>query len=271
MSTLPVPVFKHVLFLGDVVGAPGREALAALLPGIRRETGADFVVVNAENAAGGSGLTKALALELLATGADALTLGDHVWDQKYFERELPSLDHVCRPANLPAAQPGRDRLILTDASGFRLLAVTVLGRTFMGPKADCPFLTADRVLREEAGRYDAALVEIHAETTSEKVALGRYLDGRAAIVVGTHTHVPTADATVLPGGTAYLTDAGMCGPYDGVIGRETAAVVARFVDGLPRPFPVATGDVRLCGLLVTLDAAGRAVAAGRFERRHPAA
>lgn len=257
---------KRILFLGDVVGSPGRDALARGLPDIRREHAVDLIVVNAENAAGGSGLTKALALELLATGADALTLGDHVWDQKNFERELPTLDRVSRPANLPAVQPGRDRLTLVTADGYRLLVLTVLGRTFMGPRADCPFLTADRILTEESGRFDAALVEIHAETTSEKIALGRHLDGRAAIVVGTHTHVPTADASILPGGTAYLTDAGMCGPYDGVIGRDKDAVITRFIDGMPRPFPVATGDVRLAGFLVTLDGSGRAIAAERFER-----
>ncbi len=258
---------KKLLFLGDVVGSPGRDAIRALAGSLRAELALDFLVVNAENAAAGSGLTKALALELLGAGADALTLGDHVWDQKQFERELPTLERVCRPANLPAAQPGRDRLTLADASGFRLLVFTVLGRNFMGPKADCPFLTADRILAEQAGLYDAALVEVHAEATSEKVALGHYLAGRASVVVGTHTHVPTADASVLAGGTAYQTDAGMCGPYGGVIGRDKAPVIARFLDGMPRPFPVATDDVRLSGLLVTLDASGRAVSAERFERR----
>lgn len=259
---------KRILFLGDVVGSPGREAVRALTPLLRKELVLDFIVVNAENAAAGSGLTKALALELLIPGGpDALTLGDHVWDQKNFDRELPALERVCRPANLPSAQPGRDRLILTDASGFRLLVFTVLGRQFMTPKVDCPFLTADRLLAAEAGKFDAALVEIHAEATSEKIALGRHLAGRASVVVGTHTHVPTADVSVFAGGTAYQTDAGMCGPYDGVIGRETAPVLARFIDGMPRPFPVATGDVRLAGLLVTLDAAGRAISAERFERK----
>lgn len=259
---------KKLLFLGDVVGSPGRDAIKALVPELRRELGLDFVVVNAENAAAGSGLTKALAIELRVPGGpDALTLGDHVWDQRNFDRELPALDYVCRPANLPAAQPGRDRLIFADASGFRLLVITVLGRNFMTPKVDCPFVTADRILTEETGNFDAALVEIHAEATSEKVALGWHLAGRASVVVGTHTHVPTADASVLPGGTAYLTDAGMCGPYDGVIGRDKASVISRFLDGMPRPFPVASGDIRLAGLLVTLDGAGRALAAERFERR----
>lgn len=259
-----------ILFLGDVVGSAGRDAVRTLTPALRAGLGLDLVVVNAENAAAGSGLTRALALELLAPGGpDALTLGDHVWDQKNFDRELPGLERVCRPANLPAAQPGRDRLTVTSASGFRLLIFTVLGRTFMGPRADCPFLTADRILAEEAGRFDGALVEVHAETTSEKIALGHHLAGRASLVVGTHTHVPTADVTVLAGGTAYQTDAGMCGPYDGVIGREKGPVIARFIDGMPRPMPVAAGDVRLAGILVTLDDTGRALTAERFERKFP--
>lgn len=258
-----------VLFLGDIVGSPGRDAVKTLAPALRAELGADLIVVNAENAAAGSGLTKALALELLAPagGPDALTLGDHVWDQKNFDREIPSLERVCRPANLPAVQPGRDRLTLVAASGFRLLVATFLGRTFMGPRADCPFLAADRILAEEAGRFDGALLEIHAEATSEKIAFGRHLAGRASVVVGTHTHVATADVAVLAGGTAYQTDAGMCGPHAGVIGRDSAPVIARFLDGMPRTLPVAAGDVRVCGLLATLDAAGRAVSAERVERR----
>ncbi len=257
-----------ILFLGDIVGAPGRDAVTALAPALRAELRLDFIVANAENAAAGSGLTRALALGLLTPGGpDALTLGDHLWDQKNFDRELPTLERACRPANLPAAQPGRDRLTLTGADGFRLLVFTVLGRTFMGPRSDCPFATADRILAEESGRFDGALVEIHAEATSEKTALGLHLAGRASIVVGTHTHVPTADTAVLAGGTAYQTDAGMCGAHDGVIGRMKEPVIARFLDGMPRPMPVATGDVRLNGLIVTLDALGRAVSAERLERR----
>ena len=189
-------------------------------------------------------------------GVDAITLGDHVWDQRGFETEIGGIDRVCRPANLPSACPGRDRLIV-EAGGFRLGVFTVLGRQFMGPKVDCPFLTADRLLAEMKGQADAVLVEIHAEATSEKIALGWYLDGRALVVVGTHTHVPTADACVLPQGTAYLTDAGMTGPYASVLGREVAPVIGRFLDGMPRKFGVAGSDVRISGALIEFDPAAR--------------
>jgi len=245
-----------LLFLGDIVGRPGRDIVAARLPGLRAQLGLDFVIANAENAAGGAGLTAAVAGALLASGIDALTLGDHLWDQKGFEAEIPRLDRVCRPANLPAACPGRDHLIL-EKNGFRLAVFTVLGRQYLALKSECPFLTSDRMLAQLAGRADAAFVEIHAEATSEKQALGWHLDGRALAVVGTHTHVPTADACVLPQGTAFLCDAGMTGPYESVLGRVVAPVVAKFLDGMPRRFPVALGDVRLSGVLVEYDPAAR--------------
>lgn len=258
---------KQVLFLGDIVGAPGRNLLKAKLPEVRAALGLTWVVANGENAAGGSGITKSLAAELTGAGVDVLTLGDHVWDQRGFENEINDTPRLCRPANLPAQCPGATHLILNGADGARLLVFTVLGRQFIGPKADCPFATADRLLAELAGQYDYALVEIHAEATSEKIALGWHLDGRAALVVGTHTHVATADATLLPNGTAYQTDAGMCGPHHGVLGREIGAVVGRFLDGMPRRFPVAEGDVRLNGCLVTLGENGTATGISRFELR----
>ncbi len=245
-----------LLFIGDIVGRPGRDAVAARLPGLRAELGLDFVIANAENAAGGAGLTAAVARALLASGIDALTLGDHIWDQKGFEAEIPQLDRVCRPANLPVACPGRDHLIL-EKNGFRLAVFTVLGRQYLALKSECPFLTSDRMLAQLDGKADATFVEIHAEATSEKQALGWYLDGRALAVVGTHTHVPTADATVLPKGTAFLCDAGMTGPYESVLGRVVEPVVAKFLDGMPRRFPVALGDVRLSAVLVEYDPAAR--------------
>jgi metallophosphoesterase (TIGR00282 family) len=256
----------RVLFIGDVVGRPGREVIASRLPALRASLRADLVVANCENAAAGSGLTGRLAHELLGLGIDAITLGDHVWDQRGFEAEIGGLERVCRPANLPAAQPGRTHLVLTAASGFRLGVFTVLGRVFVGTHSACPFLTANSVLEQLRGQCDAVLAEIHAEATSEKVAFGRHLEGRAALVVGTHTHIPTADARVLAGGTAYLTDAGMTGPYDSVLGREVAPVLGRYLDGLPRRFEIASGDVRLCGACVEIDAAsGRAVSIERVE------
>jgi hypothetical protein len=245
-----------LLFIGDIVGRPGREIVAARLPRLRDELGLDFVIANGENAAGGAGLTEAVARTLLDSGIDALTLGDHVWDQKGFESEIARLERVCRPANLPAACPGRDHLVL-QKNGFRLAVFTVLGRQYLGLKAECPFLTSDRMLAQLAGGADAAFVEIHAEATSEKQALGWYLDGRAAAVIGTHTHVPTADACVLPKGTAFLCDAGMTGPYASVLGRVIEPVVAKFLDGMPRRFPVALGDVRMSAVLVEYDPAAK--------------
>lgn len=243
-----------VLFVGDIVGRPGREAVASAVPRLRTGRGLDFVIANGENAAAGAGITAALAQGLLASGIDALTLGDHVWDQRGFEAEIGALERVCRPANLPAACPGRDHVIVASG-GFRLAVFTVLGRQYMNLKADCPFLTSDRMLEKLQGSADAVIVEIHAEATSEKQALGWYLDGRVAAVLGSHTHVPTADAAVLPKGTGYLSDLGMTGPYASVLGREVAPVIARFLDGMPRKFGVAGGDVRVSGALLDVDAA----------------
>ena len=245
-----------LLFIGDVVGRPGREIVAEQVPQLRSQLGLDFIIANAENAAAGAGLTADLAGVLLAAGVDALTLGDHLWDQRGFDAEIPRLDRVCRPANLPAACPGRDHLILEKA-GVRLAMFTVLGRQYLALKSECPFLASDRMLAQLDGQADAVLVEIHAEATSEKQALGWYLDGRAAAVIGTHTHVPTADAGVLPQGTAFLCDAGMTGPYAGVLGREKHPVIGRFLDGMPRRFPVTEGDVRLSGVVVEYDPAAR--------------
>lgn len=245
-----------LLFIGDIVGKPGRDAVAALVPRLRAEHGLDFVIANGENAAAGSGITGSLARAILDAGVDAVTLGDHVWDQKGWENEIASFPAVCRPANLPATCPGRTHVIV-EKNGCRLLVLTVLGRNFMGPKVDCPFLTADRLLAELAGRYDAALVEIHAEATSEKQAMGWHLAGRATAVLGTHTHVATADAAVLRGRTAFQCDVGMTGPHESVLGREITPVITRFLDGMPRRFDVAAGDVRLSGSLVEFDAAGR--------------
>ena len=206
-----------LLFIGDIVGRPGRDILAEKLPRVRTEHGIDFVIANGENAAAGAGITGVLAKSILGCGVDAITLGDHVWDQRGWENEIVEIEHVCRPANLPKSNPGWDHLII-EKRGFRLAGFTVLGRSFMGMKADCPFLCADRMIAQLKGQADAIIVEIHAEATSEKIALGWHLDGRVTAVLGTHTHVPTADGRVLPGGTAYISDVGMTGPRGGVIG-----------------------------------------------------
>ncbi len=242
-----------LLFIGDIVGRPGREIVAERLPRMRSDLGVDFIIANAENAAAGAGLTGALAKSILESGVDAITLGDHVWDQRGWETEITQIDRVCRPANLPAACPGWDHLII-EARGFRLAVFTVLGRQYMGLKADCPFLCADRMIEQLRAQADAIVVEVHAEATSEKQALGWYLDGRVTAVIGTHTHVPTADAVVLPKGTAFICDIGMTGPYASVLGREVVPVVAKFMDGMPRRFEVAEGDVRLSAALVEIGA-----------------
>ena len=191
-----------ILFIGDIVGSPGRALVSRFVPALRSKLGIEFVIANGENSAGGSGITGTIARDLADAGIDAITLGDHVWDQRGFEEEIDDLEHVCRPANLPEACSGRTSIVI-ECGGFRLGIFTVLGHQFMRTKANCPFHTADRFLEELKEKTDAILVEIHAEATSEKVAMGWYLDGRAAAVIGTHTHIPTADATILPRGTAY--------------------------------------------------------------------
>jgi 2',3'-cyclic-nucleotide 2'-phosphodiesterase len=227
--------------------------LASRLMRLRAEHALDFVIANGENAAAGAGITGAIAKSILESGVDAITLGDHVWDQRGWENEIAEIEHVCRPANLPASNPGWDHLII-EKRGFRVAVFTVLGRTYMGLKADCPFLAADRMIQQLRAQADAIVVEIHAEATSEKQALGWHLDGRVTAVIGTHTHVPTADARVLPKGTAFICDVGMTGPYASVLGREIEPVVGKFLDGMPRRFEVATEDVRLSGALIDISA-----------------
>jgi 2',3'-cyclic-nucleotide 2'-phosphodiesterase len=241
-----------LLFIGDIVGRPGRDILAAKLARVRRDHAVDFVIANGENAASGAGITGSIAKSILECGVDAITLGDHVWDQRGWETEIAQIEHVCRPANLPKACPGWDHLII-QARGFRVGVFTVLGRTYMNMKAECPFLAADRMIEQLKGQCDAIIVEMHAEATSEKQALGWHLDGRVTAVLGTHTHVPTADACVLPKGTAFICDVGMTGPYASVLGREVKPVVERFLDGMPRRFEVATQDVRMSSVLIDIS------------------
>lgn len=252
-----------VLFLGDIVGRPGRTFVIERVAALKTELGADFVIVNGENTAGGSGITGKIAGELIKAGVDAITLGDHVWDQKHFENEIDELDFVCRPANLPEQNPGRTHLVV-ERDGFRLGIFTLLGRNYLTLKSDCPFKTADAMLNILKDGCEAIFVEAHMEATSEKIALGWHLDGRVAALVGTHTHVPTADSCVLPEGTAYLTDAGMCGPYASVLGRKVEPVIASFIDGRRRRFEVAESDIRICGCLVDVDS--KSGLASRIDR-----
>lgn len=255
----------RVVFVGDIVGRPGRQMVKDSVALIQERYAPDFVVANAENAAAGSGLTATLAHELIGCGLDGLTLGNHVWAQKHFDKEINSLSQVCRPANLPPACPGL-RFLILERKGLRLGVATLMGLGGIQPQGDCPFRAADSLIAELSPQVDALVLEIHAEFTSEKCALGWYVDGRVAAVVGTHTHIPTADTRILPGGTAYQTDLGMTGPYDSVLGREIEPIVARFLDRMPRRVPVAQKNVQLWGCVLTLDpSTGLALGAERFS------
>jgi metallophosphoesterase (TIGR00282 family) len=256
----------RLLFVGDVVGRPGRRGLAALLPRLRSELGPHLTVVNGENSAGGFGITARTASEIFDSGADVITTGNHVWDQKEFVEEIVGLDRVLRPSNFPPGAPGTGALAV-PADGERVLIMNLQGRVFL-PDLDDPFRAADALLDAHAGAR-IVLCDMHAEATSEKMAMGWYLDGRVSAVVGTHTHVATADARVLPGGTAYVTDVGMVGPRDGVIGMERESVLRRFLTGMPGRFETADGVVTFNSVLVTISRpTGQAVAIQRIDREH---
>ena len=255
----------RILLVGDIVGKPGRTILKDRLPGLAEEKDVDFILVNGENAAQGSGITRNLFKEIVGAGADCVTCGDHVWRRMEIRPVLESDRRLLRPANYPSKAAGRGSAVLESRRGVKIGVVTVAGRIFMGP-AECPFETVDRALSVLTAEAPITIVEVHAEATSEKVAMGWKLDGRASIVFGTHTHIPTADARVLPGGTAYITDIGMTGPYDSVIGRDKKSVLHKFETSMHASFTVATGDVRLCGALVTVDSiTGRASSIERIE------
>jgi len=245
----------RLLFLGDVVGRAGREAVLRELPRLRQDHAVDFVVVNGENAAGGFGITEAIAEQLLAAGADAITTGNHVWDQREALVFIERQDRLLRPANLPAGAPGRGAGLFETASGGRVLVINVMGRVFMDA-IDDPFAALDRLIADcrMTETVDAIIVDIHAEATSEKQAIGCFADGRVSLVVGTHTHVPTSDQRVLPGGTAFISDVGMCGDYDSILGFEKSGPLNRFLTHLPDGrFQPASGTATLCGLAVDTD------------------
>ncbi len=248
----------RILMIGDVVGSPGRHIFKREVPRLRSELGLAAVVVNAENCAAGSGITAALAKEFLDSGADAITLGDHTWGQKEFAGQIDSIDSLVRPANYPEGCPGKGwRLVTTPIFSFAI--VNVQGRVFMNP-VECPFRTMDRVLNE-IPKNVPVFVDFHAEATSEKITLGHYLDGRVTALVGTHTHVQTSDALLLPKGTAYLSDLGMTGPYVSSIGRNLAPVTRRFITGMPGRFDVADGPCVLEGAVITFDPSTRVASA----------
>jgi len=244
----------RILFVADVFGAPGRRAVEERLPGLRRDLGADFCIVNGENAAAGRGITAKIADRLLTSGADVVTLGNWTWGQPGFAPYLAGTDRVLRPANMSPRTPG---VGLTVRDGVAV--ISLLGEFSLHP-FESAFLTADRLVEEARRSTPVIVVDFHAEATSEKVALARYLDGRTTAVIGTHTHVQTNDARVLAGGTAAITDAGMTGPHDSVIGSEPEGAIKRFVTGYPVRLEPATGDVRIEGAIVDCDPDGRAVA-----------
>ncbi len=256
----------RILFLGDVVGEPGRKAVTARLRGLREEENLDFVVVNGENAAGGRGITSKIAIDLLRAGAAVITTGDHVWDQREVMEYFPTEPRLLRPINYPEGAPGAGSVVLETAKG-KVGVINAQGRVFMNPPLETPLsLVEEAVEAMRAEDVRVILLDFHAEATSEKIAMGRALDGRVSLVVGTHTHVQTADEQIFPRGTAYLTDAGMCGPAESVLGREIASVVWRFRSGLPTRFPVAKGPVRICGVIVGVDEdSGHAVEVKRVD------
>ena len=251
-----------ILFLGDVVGRAGRRALTERLPRLREDWKVDFVVVNGENATGGMGLSAAHAKDFFAAGVDVITLGDHAFDQKDMLSFCEQEPRIIRPLNFAKGAPGAGARLFSDTRGRKVLVAQVLGQVFMKRPFEDPFGTIETALKSYplGGQAQAILVDVHCEATSEKMAMGQFLDGRASVVVGTHTHVPTGDAMILPKGTAYQTDAGMCGDYNSVIGMDKAEPLRRFVTGMSKTrFSPALGEATLCGLFVeTDDATGKA-------------
>ncbi|HWE00954.1 MAG TPA: TIGR00282 family metallophosphoesterase [Tepidisphaeraceae bacterium] len=256
----------RILCLGDIVGRPGRQAVHQLLPGLVRQHQVDLVIANAENIAGGSGITQNLFHKIRSYGIDVVTLGDHVYKKLDIVGSLQTSERIVRPANLAADAAGKTFTVVTTNSGVSVAVFCLLGRIFMNLPADDPFAAANKVLNQIPRHVRVCVCDMHAEATSEKVAMGHWLDGRCSVIFGTHTHIPTADAKILAGGSAYISDLGMCGPYDSVLGRRKDRVVKFMTTNMPQSFDVATGDVRLCGALAEIDPdTGRALSIARIE------
>lgn len=263
----PVPDHFRILFLGDVVGEPGRKAVTDLLPVLKQELAVDFIIVNGENSAGGRGITPKIAIGLMRAGAAVITTGDHIWDQKEIVPFLAEEPRLLRPVNYPAGAPGQGSLVLETKRGVKVGVINLQGRTFMRDQLENPFTVISQCVEEMRRETPVIFVDFHAEATSEKVAMGWHLDGKVTAVVGTHTHVPTADERVLPKGTAFQSDAGMCGPVDSVIGSQIEPVLEKFHNQLPARYGVGRGPARLNGALITLDpSTGRALAIERVTR-----
>jgi metallophosphoesterase (TIGR00282 family) len=256
-----------ILFIGDIVGSPGRRIVSDLLADIIQTRQIDLVIANGENAASGFGITPRLADELFEVGVEVLTGGNHIWDRKEILDYFPLHPRLLRPANFSNVNPGSGLFVGTARNGVPYAVLNLQGRVFMASN-DCPFQAADREIARIPAEVRVIFVDFHAEVTSEKEAMGWYLDGRVSAVIGTHTHVATADEQILPGGTAFQTDAGMTGPHDGVIGMDKAAILRRFLDGRPTRFEVATGDVQMNTTLLDMDeTTGRARAIERLRFR----
>ncbi|HVT43445.1 MAG TPA: TIGR00282 family metallophosphoesterase [Thermoanaerobaculia bacterium] len=257
----------RLLYIGDVVGQPGRRALEQKLESVIDRERIDFTIVNIENAAGGFGVTDALMHDFLALPIDAFTSGNHIWDKKDFVENFDHYEQVIRPANYPAGNPGKGSVIRPTASGIRVAVIQVMGQVFM-PPCENPFYVVDRELRQLDEAIRVILVDIHCEATSEKQAMGRHLDGRVSAVVGTHTHVPTADERILPKGTAFQTDVGMTGAYDSIIGFRPDEVLHRFLMNTPSKLEVARRDIRLTGVVIEVDeTTGLAAGIERLQER----
>jgi metallophosphoesterase (TIGR00282 family) len=261
----------RVLFLGDIVGEPGRSAVIAKVPELKARDGIDFTIVNGENAAGGRGITGKITIDLLRAGISVVTTGDHIWDQKDVMAFLDLEPRLLRPINYPPGAPGHGLIVLETAKG-KVGVVNVQARTFMQPILENPFRALEDVIAKIHEETNTIVVDVHGETTSEKIAIGRFLDGKVSAVIGTHTHVQTADEQIFPGGTAFLCDAGMCGPINSILGRAIEPILQRFVSNLPASFPVATGEVRLRGALIDIDeSTGRALRILRVDELGKAA
>jgi len=247
-----------ILFVGDIVGKPGRRAVRELLPEIISERQIDFVIANCENAAAGFGVTRDIVEELFSSQINVLTSGNHIWDKKEIREFVEDYETLLRPANYPDGSPGWGSVVMPDSSGIHIGVINLMGRVFMKP-LECPFRTAEREIEKIRNRAKIIIIDFHAEATSEKEAIGWFLDGRVSAVLGTHTHVQTADETVLPGGTAYITDVGMTGPFNSIIGIRKDEILERFLTQVPNKFDVAKDDVRVQGVIVDIDGkSGRA-------------
>jgi len=259
----------RVLFLGDIVGAPGRNAVIARLPQLKEQHAIDFMIVNGENAAGGRGITGKITIELLRAGVSVVTTGDHIWDQKDIFSFLDLEPRLLRPINYPPGAPGHGSIVL-ETPKAKVAVINVQARTFMQPILENPYRALDEAIATVRQETRNIIVDVHGETTSEKIAIGRFLDGKASAVICTHTHVQTADEQILPGGTAFLCDAGMCGPVNSILGRAIEPILQRFISNLPASFPVANGEVRLRGALVDIDeSSGRALRITRVDEPGP--